>query len=58
MYDDDGNDSRVGLTVAEIVTNHSAMVLLMLACSSDIKTKVFLQYCKEVVESRQRSSKR
>ena len=29
--------------VAEIVMNHSAMILMMPACSSNILTKVFLQ---------------
>ena len=30
------------VTVAEIVMNYSGMILLMLVCNSDIKTKVFL----------------
>ena len=42
MYNDDGNDTRVGRKVAVTVMIQSTMKLLMLVCSSDVKTKVFL----------------
>ena len=48
------------VTVAEIFMNYSGVILLMLVCNSDIKTKVFLlrrsqyQYCKETIGTRKR----
>ena len=43
--------------VAVIVMNHSAMTLLILVCSSDMNTKIFLfrprkyQYCQETIRT-------
>ena len=50
--------------VAVIVMNHSAMTLLILVCSSDMNTKIFLfrprkyQYCQEKRGSIQRKLQR
>ena len=43
LHQSSKNDSRVGRNVVAIVISYSAMILLMLlACGSDIKLKMFL----------------